>query len=381
MILVSNDFPPKVGGIQNYLFELWSRLPLTNTKVITTKYEGDREFDSVLEFEVERYSKILWPTPQLVKHVNETIKEYKSDVVFIDPLLPTGLITPKLKGAQKISIIHGAEVTVPGRMLPSRALIKKSVQDSDVILSAGNYAARELVRAIGRPINMVRIPPGVDINNFSVPTEDQQLQARSDLISELGIAQDSRILVSMSRVVPRKGFDVAIKSLAGLEKNVHLVIIGKGRDLKRLQGLVEKLGLTDRVHFLGSVNHQKLLSVFHGADLFLMLCRDRWGSLEAEGFGIVFLEAQSCGLPVIVGRSGGSSESLIDEKTGFLVDPESPSEVREKINIILNSEKIAKEFSIAGRTFVEKEHSYDYLATLLLPLVNGDLSSAKHFDG
>ena len=102
MILVSNDFPPKVGGIQNYLFELWSRLPLTNTKVITTKYEGDREFDSVLEFEVERYSKILWPTPQLVKHVNETIKEYKSDVVFIDPLLPTGLITPKLKGAQKI---------------------------------------------------------------------------------------------------------------------------------------------------------------------------------------------------------------------------------------------------------------------------------------
>ena len=86
-------------------------------------------------------------------------------------------------------------------------------------------------------------------------------------------------------------------------------------------------------------------------------------------------------MPVIVGRSGGSSESLIDEKTGFLVDPESPSEVREKINIILNSEKIAKEFSIAGRTFVEKEHSYDYLATLLLPLVNGDLSSAKHFDG
>jgi phosphatidylinositol alpha-1,6-mannosyltransferase len=381
MILVSNDFPPKVGGIQNYLFELWSRLPLTNTKVITTKYDGDKAFDANLDFAVDRYSKILWPTPKLIKHVNATINEFKSDVVFIDPLLPTGLITSKIKGASKISIIHGAEVTVPGRLLPSRVLIRKSVQDSDVILSAGNYAARELVRAIGRPINMVRIPPGVDIHNFYVPSDDQKVQAKESIVSELGLEKDSRILVSMSRLVPRKGFDVAIKSLAGLEQNVHLIIIGKGRDLKRLQGLVEKLGLQKRVHFLGSVSHQKMLSVLHSADLFLMLCRDRWASLEAEGFGIVFLEAQSCGLPVIVGRSGGSSESLIDEKTGFLVDSESPTEIREKINKILSDDKLSKEFSAAGRAFVEKEHSYDYLATLLLPLVNGDLSSAKNFDG
>lgn len=381
MILVTNDFPPKVGGIQNYLYELWSRLPLTDTRVITTKYAGDLEFDRKLDFEVERYSKILWPTPKLIKHVNSVIKEYRSDVVFIDPLLPTGLITSKLQGSQKISIIHGAEVTVPGRILPSRALIKKSVQDSDVILSAGNYAARELVRAIGRPINMVRIPPGVDINNFCVPSKDERDKAKKELISELSIPANSKILVSMSRIVPRKGFDIAIKSLAGLDDDVHLVVIGKGRDLKRLEGLTEKLGLQSRVHFLGSVTHKKLISVFHGSDIFLMLCRDRWGSLEAEGFGIVFLEAQACGLPVIVGRSGGSSESLLDKKTGFLVDPESLVEIREKINLILQDEELAKEFSLAGRAFVEKEHSYDYLATLLLPLVNGDLSSAKEFDG
>ena len=381
MILVSNDFPPKVGGIQNYLFELWSRLPLTNTKVITTKFPGDKAFDANLEFEVDRYSKILWPTPKLAQYVNASIKEYKSDVVFIDPLLPTGLITPKLKGAQKISIIHGAEVTLPGRILPSRALIRKSVSDSDVILSAGNYAARELVRAIGRPINMVRIPPGVDIGRFSVPTADEKEQARIKLIDELGISSDSRILISMSRIVPRKGFDIAIESLKGLEKNVHLVIVGKGRDLKRLNAIVSKLGLSDRVHFLGSVSHEKLVSVFHASELFLMLCRDRWHSLEAEGFGIVFLEAQACGLPVIVGKSGGSSESLIDGKTGFLVDPKSIKDVRESITKILQDNELAKRFATAGRAFVEKEYSYDYLATLLLPLVNGDLSSAKVFNG
>ena len=381
MILVSNDFPPKVGGIQNYLYELWSRLPLTNTRVITTKYKGAKDFDAQQSFDIERYSKILWPTPKLVHHVNSTIRELKSDVVFIDPLLPTGLITPHINGASKISIVHGAEVTVPGRILPTRALIKRTMVDCDVLVSAGNYAAREVVRAIGRPIKLVRIPPGVDIKVFSPPSEDQREEAKKQLCKDLGIEQNSRIIMSASRLVPRKGFDVAISSLPGLESDIHLVIVGQGRDQKRLASIAEKKKVSDRVHFLGRISLEKLVATYHAADLFLMLCRDRWKSLEAEGFGIVFLEAAACGLPVIAGRSGGSDEALLDNRNGFLVDPQSISEVQSSIRKILEDTDRGIEFSAAGRAFVEKNHSYDYLATLLLPLVNGDLSSARLFEG
>lgn len=381
MILVSNDFPPKVGGIQNYLYELWSRLPLSNTRVITTKYKGAGEFDNRQTFDIERYSKILWPTPKLAHHVNAVVRELKSNVVLIDPLLPTGLLTSRIENAAKILIIHGAEVTVPGRIYPTRQLIKKAARDCDLVISAGNYAARELVRSLGQPINLVRIPPGVDTKTFSPPTREQKLNARQQLCSELNIDESSRIILSTSRIVPRKGFDVGISSLADLEKDIHLVIIGKGRDQKRLVALAEKRGVRDRVHFLGSVSLTKLVATYHAADLFMMLCRDRWASLEAEGFGIVFLEAAACGLPVIAGRSGGSAEAILHGRSGYVVDPESVSEIRDRIRSILDDENTREAFGREGRAFVERDHSYDYLATLLLPLVAGDLSSARPFDG
>lgn len=381
MILVTNDFPPKVGGIQNYLYELWSRLPITNTRVITTKYSGAKEFDSKQDFNIERYSKILWPTPKLVHYINTTIKEVKSDVVFIDPLLPTGLITSRIKNVSKILIIHGAEVTVPGRIYPSRALIRHIMTDCDLVVSAGNYAASQLVRATGKPIDLVRIPPGVDTKTFIPPTTTHRENARQKLCTKLGIEPTSRILMSASRLVPRKGFDVAISALAELETDIHLVVVGTGRDKKRLSLLAKKKNVSDRVHFLGRVSFADLIETYHASDLFIMLCRDRWKSLEAEGFGIVFLEAQACGLPVIVGRSGGSPESLLDGKSGYVVDPESVFEVKQAIRNIIGSQEKLSAFGNTGRAFVERDHSYDYLATLLFPLVNGDLSSAKKYEG
>ena len=318
---------------------------------------------------------------KLINYVNAKIGECRSDVVLVDPLLPTGLIIPKLRDVAKLLIVHGAEVTVPGRIYPTKKLAQRATSECDVVVSAGNYAAREIVRATGKPINLVRIPPGVDVEVFSPPSDDQRAQARRQLCNELGISEDSQILMSASRLVPRKGFDVAISALSDIDKDIHLVIVGKGRDRKRLETLAQKREVSDRVHFLGTVSLTKLVATYHASDLFLMLCRDRWGSLEAEGFGIVFLEAAACGLPVIAGRSGGSDEALLDGKSGFVVDPESLSEIREKIRMILGSSEIRSNFGKTGRQFVERDHSYDYLATLLLPLVTGDLSSAKPFDG
>lgn len=360
---------------------MWSRLPLEKTRVITTKYKGAHEFDSQQSFDIERYSKILWPTPRLIRHVNSALRETRSEVVFIDPLLPTGLISSRMHDVAKVLIVHGAEVTVPSRLYPSRPVVKKIAHDCDVILSAGNYAAREIVRALDAPIKLVRIPPGVDVDLFRPPTSDERLTAHERLCQDLGIEKSSRIVMSASRLVPRKGFDVAITALADLEKDIHLVIVGKGRDDKRLKSIAEKRGVSSRVHLVGSISHEKLIQTFHASDLFLMLCRDRWGSLEAEGFGIVFLEAAACGLPVIAGRSGGSEEALMDGRSGYVVDPQSVSEVRQSIRTILEDQELSMSMGSTGRAFVERDHSYDHLAGLLLPLVRGDLSSARTFDG
>ena len=377
MLLISNDFPPKVGGIQNYLYELVKRLPFENTRVITTKYNGSKEFDREQNFDIERFSKILWPTPRLVHHVNKTIKNLDTDVVFIDPALPTGLIASKIKNATKCLIVHGAEITTPGRIYPTRALLKQEMKSFDFVLSAGTYAAQQLSNSIDNELSYVRIAPGVDIKRFSNPDSDQKIQAQDQLRNEIGASIDSKIIVSISRLVPRKGFDVLISSLEKIKDDVHVVIVGKGRDEKRLKYIVAKKNLQNRVHFLGSVSDTKLRIVLHGSDIFAMLCRDRWRGLEAEGFGIVFLEAQSCGLPVIVGNSGGSAESLIEDVTGYCIDPHSVNELVSKINLLLNDDELRNKMGTTAREFVEKNHSYDYLASLLVPLVQGDFSSAK----
>lgn len=377
MLLVSNDFPPKVGGIQNYLYELVKRLPFDDTRVITTKYNGALEFDREQSFEIERYSKILWPTPLLARHVNKAIDELGPEVVFIDPALPTGLIAPRLRDITKCLIVHGAEITTPGKIPPTRALLKKEMKSIDVVLSAGTYAAQEMANAIGSDVNYIRIPPGVDIKRFSFPNDSEKKEAKEDLRKKIGANKDTKIIVSISRLVPRKGFDVLISALSKIKDDVHIVIVGKGRDEKRLKELANKKGVARRVHFLGSVSDSDLRMALHGSDIFAMLCRDRWKSLEAEGFGIVFLEAQSCGLPVIVGDSGGSSESMIEGKTGYCIDPKSEKELIGKVRALIQNQDLINNLGAAGREFVEKFHSYDYLAAQLVPVVQGDFSDMK----
>ena len=377
MLLISNDFPPKVGGIQNYLYELVKRLPFDDTKVITTKYNDSANFDREQSFEIERFAKILWPTPRLISHVNKTIKKLNTDIVFIDPALPTGLIASKIRNANKCLIVHGAEITTPGRIYPTRALLKHEMKHVDYVLSAGTYAAQQLANAIDDDINYFRIPPGVDIKRFSLPTNDEKEFARKELRKKIGVSKDSKIIISISRLVPRKGFDVLIKSLAKLEEDTHVVIIGKGRDKKRLLEITQKMNLEKRVHFLGAVSDVELLIALHGSDVFTMLCRDRWRGLEAEGFGIVFLEAQSCGLPVIVGDSGGSSESLIEGESGYCIDPKSEIELVAKLKTLLVNDELRLSMGTKGRNFVEKNHSYDYLAAQLIPIVQSDFSCVK----
>ncbi len=367
-LLATNDFPPKVGGIQSYLYELWRRLPAEATTVLTTPHEGDDEWDRRQGFRIERTSQgFLLPTRAVRHRVEEVAREVGAHVVFLDPMLPLGQIGPRLGVAPYVVVAHGAEVTVYGRIPGSRTAARRVLRRAAGVVAAGDYAAEMVERVAGRPVPTLRIPPGVDQQRFH-PIDDG---VRREVRRRFGIPADVPVVLGVSRLVPRKGFDVLLDAVARLD-GVHVVIAGAGRDRARLERRAARLG--DRAHLLGRVDDADLPALYGAADVFGMICRERWGGLEAEGYGIVFLEAAAAGIPSVAGRSGGAHEAVVDGETGFVVEPRDVDAVSDALRRLLDDDDRRAAMGAAARARVERDLSYDALAARLAPLAAGDLT-------
>lgn len=362
-LLVTNDFPPKIGGIQNYLWELWRRLPPDDVIVHTTPYRGAGEFDAQQRYTVIR-SREPWllPSPVLAKRVDSIAAEHSVDLVLIDPAVPAGLIGPHLHHPYGV-ILHGAEVTIPGRIPLSRQLLSRVLDKSVGVIAAGGYPAAEAERAIGRELSTSIIPPGVDVDRFVPLSDSERVSARA----ALGLPTTGPLVVSVSRLVPRKGMDTLIRSSVEIQKRhpgVTVAIAGKGRDTKRLTSLISELEAP--VKLLGRVPDADMPALYGCGDVFTMLCRSRWAGLEQEGFGIVFLEAAAAGVPQVAGRSGGAHEAVVHRGTGLIVDnPGDVAEAAGAISDLLDNPDQRSEMAAAGRARAVSDFSYDVLAQRL----------------
>ena len=362
-LLVTNDFPPKVGGIQSYLWELWRRLPPESFAVLTSPYSDAEEWDRRQPFLVRRVREpVLLPHPIMVNRVQAMASELGVQLVVLDPALPLGMIGPSLDLPYDV-VLHGAEVTVPGRLPGSRPLLARVLRRARRVISAGDYAAAEAARAAERPLDVVTVPPGVDVNRF-VPLDAGQ---RRVVRSRFGLPTDGPLVVSVSRLVPRKGFDTLIRAAARLRTahpGLTVAIAGSGRDEARLRRLATESGAS--VAFLGRVPDEDLSSLYGTADVFAMLCRSRWGGLEQEGFGIVFLEAAACAVPQVAGASGGAAEAVVDGETGLVIDPpEDVQAVADAIDSLLADPERSRALGQAARRRVKAELTYDALASRL----------------
>ncbi len=362
-LLVTNDFPPKIGGIQSLLWEWWRRLPPDSFAVLTSPYAGADVFDAQQAFHIERTREpVLLPHPWMVQRINSMAREVGADLVVLDPALPLGLVGPSLQLPYDV-VLHGAEVTVPGRLPLSKQTLGYVLRRARHIVAAGGYPAAEAEHAADRTLPITVVPPGVDTERFHPLTADERSAARADF----GIDDDAELVVSISRLVPRKGFDTAIRAAALLKTSrprLRLAISGGGRDDQRLRGLAASLGAP--VSFLGRVSNDDLPRLYGCADAYAMLCRNRWGGLEQEGFGIVFLEAAACGVPQIAGDSGGAAEAVDDGVTGLVVHhPDDPRAVAAAIEQLLDDPQRASEMGVAGRERAVREFSYDVLAARL----------------
>jgi phosphatidylinositol alpha-1,6-mannosyltransferase len=362
-VLVTNDFPPKIGGIQSLLWEWWRRLPPSSFAVLTSPYRGAGGFDAAQAFRVERVPEpVLLPHPLMVHRVDRLARDVGADLVVLDPAVPLGLIGPSLALPYDV-VLHGSEVTVPGRLPGSRQALAHVLRHARHIVAAGGYPAAEAERAAGRSLPITVVPPGVDVERFRPLGAAEREAARRDL----GLPVDAELVVAVSRLVPRKGFDTAIRAVARLaptRPDLVLAIAGGGRDEHRLRRLAEELRAP--VRFLGRVSNDDLPRLYGCADLSTMLCRNRWAGLEQEGFGIVFVEAAACGVPQIAGDSGGAAEAVADGETGIVVRrPDDAALAAEAIRELLDDDARRAAMGRASRRRAVEEFSYDVLAERL----------------
>lgn len=352
-----------MGGIQNYLWELWRRLPPEDVVVYTTPHPQAAAFDAQQQFKVLR-SREPWllPQPLLVRRVNQLVEQFGARLVIIDPAIPAGLIGPHLNVGYGV-ILHGAEVAVPARLFGLRTGLNRVLANSVGVISGGEFASQQAEISLGGRLRCTVITPGVDTESF-VPLEPRAKQATR---TRLGLPSEGPLLVSVSRLVPRKGMDTLIKASIEIRKqhpNLCVAIAGAGRDRFRLSSLVSRLDAP--VQLMGRLPTTDLKLLYGCGDLFVMLCRSRWGGLEQEGFGIVFLEAAASGVPQVAGRSGGAHEAVRQGETGLIADdPTDVARTAKLISQLLEDKTRLAAMAQASRNRVEKVLSYDALAKKL----------------
>jgi phosphatidylinositol alpha-1,6-mannosyltransferase len=365
-LVVTNDFPPRAGGIQAYVHALAVRQPPGEVVVYASSWRGAAEFDAAQPFPVVRHpTSLLLPTPDALRRVRSVARAEGCDRVWFGAAAPLGLLARGLALERAVASTHGHEVgwaLLPG----ARQVLTRIGRGVDVMTYLGDYTRARLAPAL-KGVRMEQLPSGVDTLAFRPGAGGAEVRQRLGLV-------DRPVIVCVSRLVPRKGQDVLIRALPLVQQRIPdaaLLIVGGGPDAPRLRALAASVGVADDVRLTGSVPWEQLPAHYDAGDVFAMPCRSRRAGLEVEGLGIVFLEASATGLPVVAGRSGGSPDAVLDGVTGHVVDGTSVAEVAVAVRDLLADPARAAEMGAAGRAWVESEWRWDVLAARLRTLLEG----------
>ncbi|MGI5270676.1 glycosyltransferase family 4 protein [Nonomuraea sp. CA-218870] len=358
VVFVTNDFPPRPGGIQSFVHGLAQRTP--GAAVYAPAWPGCAEFDRRQPYPVVRHpGRLMLPVPSVARRAAALVAEHGADTVVFGAAAPLGLLAPRLRaaGARRVVMLtHGHEASwasAPG----FRAVLRRIGAHADAVTYLGEYTRARLATAIPDG-KLVRLAPGVDTGLYHPRTAK----------AELGLA-GRPVVACVSRLVPRKGQDQLIRAwpeVLGAVPDAVLLLVGGGphrRALERLAGGHPSIVLT------GTVPAADLPGYYAAADVFAMPCRTRWRGIDVEGLGIVFLEAAATGLPVVAGRSGGAPEAVRDGETGLVVDGRDPAPVAEALIELLTHPEQARKMGETGRDWVVREWSWDRVADRFLALL------------
>ncbi|KZS74276.1 alpha-(1-2)-phosphatidylinositol mannosyltransferase [Mycobacterium kansasii] len=377
VLLVTNDFPPRRGGIQSYLGEFVGRLVEAGSQSVTVyapQWKGAPAYDDAAcaaGYRVVRHpGTLMLPAPAVDSRMRRLIAEYGIDTVWFGAAAPLALLASRARRAGATRIVastHGHEVG--WSMLPVARSVLRRIGDSvDVVTFVSRYTQARFAPAFGPGAALEYLPPGVDSDRFRPdPAARAELRKRYRL-------DERPVVVCVSRLVPRKGQDMLIKALPAIRRRVDgaaLVIVGGGPYLQALRKLAKHCQVADHVTFTGGVPGDELPAHHALADVFAMPCRTRGAGLDVEGLGIVFLEASASGVPVIAGESGGAPETVQHNKTGLVVDGTSVDKVADAVADLLTDRDRAAAMGAAGRQWVTANWRWDTLAIRLAGLLGG----------
>lgn len=372
VLLVTNDFPPRRGGIQSYLGDFVDRLVDSKAHSVTVyapKWKGAEAFDEAAGYRVVRHpTTLMLPVPTVDLRMRRLIAKHDIDTVWFGAAAPLALLAPRARqagAARVVASTHGHEVG--WSMLPvARSVLRRIGDATDVVTFVSRYTRSRFAPAFGPGASLEYLPPGVNSERFRPdPAARAELRGRYRL-------GDRPTVVCLSRLVPRKGQDMLIRALPSIRRQVDgaaLVIVGGGPYMETLRKLARDGGVADHVTFTGGVPGDELPAHHAMADVFAMPCRTRGAGMDVEGLGIVFLEASASGIPVVAGDSGGAPEAVQHNKTGLVVDGNSVDEIAGAITGLLSDRDRAAAMGAAGREWVTAQWRWDTLATRLADLL------------
>ncbi len=349
LLLVTNDYPPRPGGIQQYLAGLVAALP-AEVRVLAPRHPGAADEAGIFR----GHRRFLWPTRRTRRWIASHVAEFSPEVILFGAPHPLAQLGPRLRrdtGVGYAVLCHGAEVVVPAAFPLLRRLVRFPLRRADVVFATSGYTAGRVQRLVARP--PVVVGAGVD-PRFQPGTG----------------SPDHPVVGCVSRFVPRKGQRRVLAAVAALRaegRDVSVVLVGAGRDERALRRLAARLAVPTR--FEVAVPFAALPALYRQFTIFAMPCRSRWFGLEAEGLGIVFLEAAATGLPVIAGDSGGAPETVLPGRTGFVVD--GTDSMVEGLRSLLDDPERSRAMGMAGREWVVAQYSWEAVALRMVSALRG----------
>ena len=358
-LLITNDFPPRPGGIQQFVHNLAVRQPAGSVVVYSSTWKGAAKFDAEQPFEVVREKTgMLLPTPAVAKRAAELARAHDCDRVWFGAAAPLGLLADGLRRSagieRAVGITHGHEIgwaALPG----ARQLLRRIARGADVLTYLGEYQRTRLDRALHGLTDLERLAPGVDVDAFHPGVDGSAVRERHGLTGR-------PVIVCVSRLVPRKGQDMLIRALPAIRRRVPdaaLLLVSGGPYRPKLERLARETGVEADVVFTGSVPWAELPEHYAAGDVYAMPCRTRAAGLDVEGLGIVYLEASATGLPVLGGDSGGAPDAVREGETGYVVGGRDVPAIADRLVDLLTDQVRAKAMGAAGRAWVEREWRWE----------------------
>ena len=371
-LLVTNDFPPRAGGIQTYLRELADRLPAGELAVYAPDWPGAATFDAARRYPVHRHpTSLMLPVPAVARRAVALAREYGATTVWFGAAAPLALLGGDMRqraGVERVvGSTHGHEVG--WAMLPgARQALRRIGSDSDVLTTISRHTRGRVAAAFGPSAALEVLPAGIDSVRFR-----PDRAARAEVRRRYGIG-DAPLIVCVSRLVSRKGQDILITALPRVRDRVsgaRLLLVGDGPAAPRLRRLAVAMGVADDVVFAGALPANDVPAHHAAADVFAMPCRTRGGGLDIEGLGIAFLEAAATGLPVVAGASGGAPETVREGQTGYVVDGRDVAAVTSAVAGLLADPDRAAAMGAAGREWMCREWTWPARVARLQALLAG----------